>query len=35
MVRGYYLDWYVLVHVCEGHMAQWEATLVDGDPRTP
>jgi hypothetical protein len=24
-VRGYYLDWYVLVHVCEGHLAGWQA----------
>jgi hypothetical protein len=32
-VRGYYLDWYVLVHVCEGHLAQWD-TLAQ-DPANP
>jgi hypothetical protein len=33
-VRGYYLDWYVLVHCCEGHLAHWD-TLVADDAATP
>jgi hypothetical protein len=32
LLRGYYLDWYVLVHVCEGHLARWEAGAADVDP---
>lgn len=35
LLRGYYLDWYVLVHVCEGHLAHWEAGAADGHPRVP
>jgi hypothetical protein len=24
-IRAYYLNWYVTVYVCEGHLAGWQA----------